>query len=116
MRSTRPKSLEEGLEARYQRHRDAHAHLVAGLEKLGLSLFTPASHRLPMLNVVNIPEGVDDACVRKGLLERGIEIAAGFGHLKGKAWRVGLMGYNARPERIDILLGGLEEVLKEQRL
>lgn len=108
--------LEEGLEARYQRHRDAHAHLVAGLEKMGLSLFTPASHRLPMLNVVNIPEGVDDACVRKGMLERGIEIAPGFGHLKGKAWRVGLMGYNARVERVDVLLAGLEDVLREQRL
>ncbi len=108
--------LEEGLDARYQRHRDAHAHFAAGLEKLGLSLFTPASHRLPMLNVVNIPGGVDDAAVRKSMLDRGIEIAPGFGHLKGKAWRVGLMGYNARVERIDVLLGGLEEVLKEQRM
>lgn len=80
-----------------------------------MSLFTVEDHRLPMLNVVNIPDGVDDARVRKALLDRGIEIAAGFGSLKGKAWRVGLMGYNARPERIDILLGGLEEVLREQR-
>lgn len=106
--------LDEGLENRYQRHRDAHAYLVSGLDKLGLSLFTPETHRLPMLNVVNIPGGVDDALVRKKLLDRGIEIAAGFGPLKGKAWRIGLMGYNADPARIDVLLGGLEEVLKEE--
>ena len=107
--------LEEGLDNRYCRHRDAHDYFVAGLDRLGMSLFTAEDHRLPMLNVVNIPDGVDDARVRKALLDRGIEIAAGFGSLKGKAWRVGLMGYNARPERIDILLGGLEEVLREQR-
>jgi len=107
--------LEEGLENRYRRHRDAHAHLMAGLDALGLSLFTPESHRLPMLNVVNIPDGVDDVAVRTKLLDRGIEIAAGFGPLKGKAWRIGLMGYNADPARIDVLLGGLEEVLKEVR-
>jgi alanine-glyoxylate transaminase/serine-glyoxylate transaminase/serine-pyruvate transaminase len=107
--------LEEGLENCYQRHRDAHAHLVAGLDVLGCSLFTPESHRLPMLNVVNIPEGVDDATVRTKLLDRGIEVSAGFGPLKGKAWRIGLMGYNADPARIDVLLGGLEEVLNEER-
>ena len=106
--------LEEGLEARWERHRRAHAVLVQGLERLGLSLFTPAAHRLPMLNVVNIPQGVDDAAVRSAMLERGIEIAGGFGPLKGKTWRVGLMGVNADPERIETLLGALEEVLREQ--
>jgi len=107
--------LEEGLDSRYARHKKAHDHFRAGLEKLGLSLFTPESHRLPMLNVVNIPEDVDDLAVRKALLQRDVEISAGFGSLKGKAWRVGLMGYNADPDRIDILLQALEEVLKEVR-
>jgi alanine-glyoxylate transaminase/serine-glyoxylate transaminase/serine-pyruvate transaminase len=106
---------EEGLPNRYARHRDAHEHFVAGLGALGLSLFTPAEHRLPMLNVVTIPEGVDDVRVRLALLERGIEIAAGFGPLKGKAWRVGLMGVNADPARIDVLLDALEEILVAQR-
>jgi alanine-glyoxylate transaminase/serine-glyoxylate transaminase/serine-pyruvate transaminase len=106
--------LEEGLEQRWRRHRDAHAFFAAGLEQLGLTLFTPAEQRLPMLNVVNIPEGVDDAAVRSALLERNIEISGGFGPLKGKTWRVGLMGVNADTRRIGRLLGALEEVLKEQ--
>src|SRR5206468_3554264 len=79
-----------------------------GLERLGLELFTPAAQRLPQLNVIKIPAGVDDALVRRKLLERGIEIAAGFGPLKGKTWRVGLMGYNATPERVDLLLNAME--------
>ncbi|MBE0594163.1 MAG: alanine--glyoxylate aminotransferase family protein [Gemmatimonadales bacterium] len=106
--------LAEGLEARWERHRQAYQTLVQGLERLGLGLFTPAAHRLPMLNVVTIPEGVDDAAVRAGMLERGIEIAGGFGPLKGKTWRVGLMGVNADPARIARLLGALEEVLHAQ--
>jgi alanine-glyoxylate transaminase/serine-glyoxylate transaminase/serine-pyruvate transaminase len=89
----------------------AHERLVSGLERLGLSLFTPAEHRLPMLNVVNIPDGVDDLAVRRALLDRGIEIAGGFGALKGKVWRVGLMGTNATAEAVDTLLGALGEVL-----
>jgi alanine-glyoxylate transaminase/serine-glyoxylate transaminase/serine-pyruvate transaminase len=105
---------EEGLERRWQRHREAHATFEAGLEKLGLTLFTPASHRLPMLNVINIPDGVDDAAVRTAMLARGIEIAGGFGPLKGKTWRVGLMGTNADGAKIARLLGALEEVLAEQ--
>lgn len=68
-----------------------------------------------MLNVVNIPDAIDDVRVRKTLLDRGIEISAGFGPLQGKAWRIGLMGYNADRKRIDVLLGELEEVLKEAR-
>jgi len=100
-------ALDEGLDARYARHRAAHERLVAGLDKLGLSLFTPAAHRLPMLNVINIPDGVDDATVRRTLLEQGIEIGGGFGPLKGKAWRVGLMGNNAKPEIVDRLVSAL---------
>jgi alanine-glyoxylate transaminase/serine-glyoxylate transaminase/serine-pyruvate transaminase len=106
--------LEEGLEARWERHRNAHRHLVAGLDRLGLTLFTPEEHRLPMLNVIAIPDGVDDAAVRRGMLDRGIEISGGFGPLKGKTWRVGLMGVNADTVRIDRLLDALEEVLEEQ--
>ena len=102
---------EEGLEARWARHRAAHQRLVEGLDRLGLELFTPASYRLPMLNVIRIPEHVEDAAARSRLLEMGIEIGAGFGPLKGKAWRVGLMGVNAAPEPVDRLLGALEEVL-----
>ncbi len=106
---------EEGLEARHARHQKAHEHFAEGLDQLGLTLFTPKSNRLPMLNVVNIPADVDDARARQRLLEMGIEISAGFGALKGKAWRVGLMGYNAEIERVDRLLAGLEEVIVEQR-
>lgn len=104
-------ALEEGLEARWERHREAHRVFAAGLDRLGLRFFTPAAHRLPMLNVIEIPAGVDDARVRTALLERGIEIAGGFGPLKGKTWRVGLMGVNANTERIERLLGAFEEVL-----
>jgi alanine-glyoxylate transaminase/serine-glyoxylate transaminase/serine-pyruvate transaminase len=106
--------LEEGLEARWERHRKAHDTFARGLEGIGLSLFTPKGHRLPMLNVVNIPQGVDDAAVRAALLRCNIEISGGFGPLKGTTWRVGLMGVNADTQRIGRLLGALEEVLKEQ--
>ncbi len=104
--------LDEGLEARWARHRAAHERLMQGLERLGLEPFTPAAHRLPQLNVIRIPAGVDDGAVRRRLLERGIEIAGGFGPLKGKTWRVGLMGVNATPERVDFLLEALKQVLK----
>lgn len=107
-------ALDEGLEARYARHRAAHERLVEGLGGLGLSLFTPEAQRLPMLNVINIPDGVDDVTVRKQMLERGIEIGGGFGPLKGKAWRVGLMGTNATPEVVDRLIGQLGEVLADR--
>ena len=65
--------------------------------------------------MIRIPDGVDDARVRHALLDRGIEIAAGFGPLKGKTWRVGLMGVNADVKRVDVLLGALEDVIKEER-
>jgi alanine-glyoxylate transaminase/serine-glyoxylate transaminase/serine-pyruvate transaminase len=107
--------LEEGLECRWERHQRAHQHFVNGLHRLGLSLFTPQEHQLPMLHVINIPAGVDDLKVRRALLDRGIEIAGGFGPLKGKTWRVGLMGHNASIDAVDTLLGALEEVLRAQR-
>jgi alanine-glyoxylate transaminase/serine-glyoxylate transaminase/serine-pyruvate transaminase len=105
-------AVDEGLDARYARHRAAHERLVEGLGALGLSLFTPEANRLPMLNVISIPEGVDDLTVRKRMLERGIEIGGGFGPLKGKAWRVGLMGVNATDAVVDRLLDELGAVLK----
>jgi alanine-glyoxylate transaminase/serine-glyoxylate transaminase/serine-pyruvate transaminase len=106
--------LDEGLDARWERHRAAHQVLTDGLERIGLRLFTPEAHRLPMLNVIEIPDGVDDAAVRSALLERGIEISGGFGPLKGKTWRVGLMGINADPDRVNRLLDALEDVLAAQ--
>src|SRR5699024_8691701 len=83
--------LTEGLEARYERHSKMHRVFVVGLEAMGLSLFTPNGHRLPMLHVVNVPEGIDEGAVRSQLLEQNIEIAGGFGPLQGKTWRIGLM-------------------------
>lgn len=106
---------EEGLEARFERHREAHRYLVDGLARLGLSLFTPETHRSPMLNVVRIPDSIDEAAVRARLLEVGIEIGSGFGPLKGRVWRIGLMGYNADPARIDRLLDGLGQALQDER-
>lgn len=106
--------LEEGLEARWERHRSVSQLLAEGLDRLGLEVFTPAAHRLPQLTVVRIPSGVDDRRVRSQLLEMGIEIGSGFGALNGKAWRIGLMGYNAREETVERVLGALEEVLKRE--
>ena len=102
---------EEGMEARFRRHRTAHDLFVDGLEGIGLSLFTPEEHRLPMLNVVNIPDGVDDAATRAEMLNRGIEISGAFGPLAGKAWRIGLMGVNATPEVVARLVATLGDVL-----
>lgn len=106
--------LEEGLEARWQRHREAHERFARGAAELGLELAGSEGHLLPQLNVVRIPDGVDDKTVRRELLERhGIEIGGGLGELAGKAWRVGLMGYGARPETVDRLLAGLAAVLRK---
>lgn len=102
----------EGLDARWNRHRAAHRRLADGLARLELDLFTPSEHRAPMLNLVRIPEGVDDKAVRQRLLEEmGIEIGGGFGPLAGKVWRIGLMGPNAAEEPVDRLLAALGEVL-----
>jgi alanine-glyoxylate transaminase/serine-glyoxylate transaminase/serine-pyruvate transaminase len=106
--------LEEGLEKRWARHTTAHEALVAGLGKLGLELFTPASHRAPTINVVKVPEGVDDAKLRSRLLTMGVEIGGGLGALAGKVWRVGVMGYNAQPERVGMFLGKLEQALRAE--
>ena len=93
---------EEGLENAWQRHQTGHSELVAGLEGLGLSLAVDAEYRLPQLNVVNIPDGVNDAEVRARLLnDFNLEIGAGLGEFAGKVWRIGLMGYACKPRNID---------------
>lgn len=103
---------EEGLETRYERHRRSAAALQAGLEAMGLVLHARQGYRLPPLTTVRVPEGVDDARVRRALLvKQGIEVGAGFGRLAGQIWRVGLMGYNATPGTVFTFLSALETVL-----
>jgi alanine-glyoxylate transaminase/serine-glyoxylate transaminase/serine-pyruvate transaminase len=103
---------EETLPRRVARHDKVGDLLKAGLSGLGLELFGDPSNRLSMLTCVMIPEGVDDASVRQRLLrEYGIEIVGGFGALKGKAWRVGLMGYSASARNVHYLLAALGELL-----
>jgi alanine-glyoxylate transaminase/serine-glyoxylate transaminase/serine-pyruvate transaminase len=104
--------LEEGLEARWARHVRNHKALKAGLTALGMAYTAAEGRQLPQLNAVRIPAGMDDVAGRKMLLsEFGIEIGGGLGDLKGKAWRIGLMGYNSRPGVVLLLLGALEQCL-----
>lgn len=108
---------EEGLEPSWQRHRLNHRALAAGLEAIGLSLPVEASARLPQLNLVSIPTGIDDAAVRRQLLEEfNLEIGAGLGALVGKVWRIGLMGYSANPGNVRLCLAALEHALIRQGL
>ncbi|SMY36827.1 Purine catabolism protein PucG [Photobacterium malacitanum] len=103
----------EGLEQAWLRHQRAHIELKTGLEALGIRFVVEEAYRLPQLNAVYIPEGVDDATVRSTLLERyNLEIGAGLGTLAGKAWRIGLMGYTARNENVALCLKALESTLK----
>ncbi len=103
---------EEGLENAWKRHAHHHAALKAGLEAMGISFVVPEAERLPQLNAVRIPEGVDDATVRGRLLnEFNLEIGAGLGDLAGKVWRIGLMGHSARAENVIFCLSALEAVL-----
>jgi alanine-glyoxylate transaminase/serine-glyoxylate transaminase/serine-pyruvate transaminase len=100
---------EEGLDARWGRHRRNHETLVEGLRALGLTLLPPEGERLWTLNAVRVPEGIDEAAVRRQLLDTfNIEIGAGLGPLAGKIWRVGLMGASSSPWLIALLLGALE--------
>jgi len=108
--------LEEGLEARWERHRQNQQALIAGLEAMGLELFVanPAD-RLITVTGVRVPDGIEDVKVRRQLLgEFNIEIAGGFGPLKGKLWRVGLMGYSSQRTNVLLLLAALEKVLLDQ--
>lgn len=105
-------TLEEGLEARWARHRKAHEALVNGLARMGLSLFTPEANRAPTINVIRVPDGVDEARVRSRLLELGVEMGGGLGQLAGKVWRVGVMGYNAEVATVGRFLDALEQALR----
>jgi alanine-glyoxylate transaminase/serine-glyoxylate transaminase/serine-pyruvate transaminase len=106
---------EEGLEARWARHERHHRALAAGIEAMGLSLLPPAGERLWTLNAVRVPDGVDEAAVRKQMLQQfDIEIGAGLGPLAGKIWRVGLMGASSTPDIIILFLGAFESVLRSQ--
>jgi alanine-glyoxylate transaminase/serine-glyoxylate transaminase/serine-pyruvate transaminase len=106
---------EEGLEPRWARHLRNHQALKAGLTALGLSYAAAEGHQLPQLNAVRVPAGVDEAAVRQRLLgEFGIEIGSGLGEFKGKAWRIGLMGHNSRPDVVLLFLGALEQCLLGQ--
>jgi alanine-glyoxylate transaminase/serine-glyoxylate transaminase/serine-pyruvate transaminase len=103
---------EEGLENAWARHSKNHLILRAGLEAMGLHFVVKEADRLPQLNAVSIPEGVDDAKVRGRLLdEYNLEIGAGLGALAGKVWRIGLMGHSSRMENILLCVGALESVL-----
>lgn len=106
---------EEGLENAFARHRLNHTALVAGLEAMGLSMAVAAPSRLPQLNLVNIPQGVDDAAVRSALLNNfDLEIGAGLGALAGTTWRIGLMGYSSSSRNVLSCLNALESVLSSQ--
>ncbi|WP_047047394.1 pyridoxal-phosphate-dependent aminotransferase family protein [Vibrio mexicanus] len=102
----------EGLENAWQRHAIMHQKLKAGLDKLGFEFVVDEASRLPQLNAIYVPEGIDEAAVRSRLLEEyNLEIGAGLGALAGKAWRIGLMGYGARNENVSLCLRALEEAM-----
>jgi alanine-glyoxylate transaminase/serine-glyoxylate transaminase/serine-pyruvate transaminase len=104
---------EEGLEARFDRHR-RHAELLwVGLEELGFGMHVPLEHRLPPLTTPRLPEGINETDIRKQLLaEYNIEIAGGLGQLGGQVWRIGLMGYSSRSENVTLLLAALRRLMK----
>jgi alanine-glyoxylate transaminase/serine-glyoxylate transaminase/serine-pyruvate transaminase len=102
----------EGLGARWERHRRLSALLKDGLNEMGIAILNPPDHALPMLNAVVVPEGADEAMTRARLLnEFGIEVGAGLGPLKGKIWRVGLMGHTAHERNVLYLLSALRKIL-----
>jgi alanine-glyoxylate transaminase/serine-glyoxylate transaminase/serine-pyruvate transaminase len=105
---------DEGVEASWARHQRHHLALRAGLEALGLALVVPEPERLPQLNAVSIPAGIDDATVRGRLLaDYDLEIGAGLGPLAGKIWRIGLMGWSSRPQNILYCISALGAVLND---
>lgn len=106
--------LQEGLEKRWERHRQNHLLLKQGLAELGLEIVSQAGHQLWQLNAVGVPAGVEEALVRKQLLaDYSIEIGAGLGPLKGKIWRIGLMGETSKKENVELVLGALKKILKK---
>jgi alanine-glyoxylate transaminase/serine-glyoxylate transaminase/serine-pyruvate transaminase len=103
---------EEGIENAWARHRRNHDALKAGIEAMGLEFVVPEAERLPQLNAVTVPEGVDEAAVRSALLnEYNLEIGAGLGAMAGKIWRIGLMGFASNPTNVLFCLGALDAVL-----
>lgn len=105
--------VEEGLEPRFARHKLNHKALVAGIEAMGLGMLVPEPERLPTLNAVKIPDGIEDLKVRKALLEEfGIEVGGGLGALAGKVWRVGLMGHSSTKRNVFMFLAALGTILK----
>jgi len=105
---------EEGIENAWARHASAHAALRAGAEAMGLSFIVAEPYRLPQLNTITVPDGVDEAAVRRALLTRyNLEIGAGLGALAGKVWRVGLMGQSATREHVMVFLAAMEDILSE---
>jgi alanine-glyoxylate transaminase/serine-glyoxylate transaminase/serine-pyruvate transaminase len=105
---------EEGIENAWARHQRNHLALRAGLEAMGLSFIVLEEHRLPQLNAVTIPDGVDEAEVRSRLLqEYDLEIGAGLGSLAGKVWRIGLMGYASNMKNVMYCLGALDAILTD---
>jgi len=108
--------LEEGLQKSFARHARASQALVAGLQAMGLKLYGDLAHKMPNVTGVYIPEGVDGEAVRRALLEQhNIEIGTSFGPLRGRIWRIGTMGYNARPEAVEQTLRALDAVLSIYR-
>ena len=104
--------LDEGLEQSWARHAECGHLLQDGLEGMGIALFAQQGHRLPELTTAWIPDGVDDAAVRRRLLaDYGIEIGGGLGAFAGKVWRFGCMGHTARRRNVTMLLGALGEIL-----
>jgi alanine-glyoxylate transaminase/serine-glyoxylate transaminase/serine-pyruvate transaminase len=104
--------LEEGVDAVHARHAEAGRLLHEGLQSLGLELFAAEGHRLPELTTVKVPDGVDSAAVRKELLERyDLEIGGGVGPYAATVWRIGLMGANATPDKVVLVLAALGEIL-----
>ncbi|MBI5430121.1 MAG: alanine--glyoxylate aminotransferase family protein [Nitrosomonadales bacterium] len=103
---------EEGLQNSWARHQKNHLALRAGLEAMGLKFVVPESERLPQLNAITVPEGVDEAAVRAMLLsDYGLEIGAGLGAMAGKVWRIGLMGHASNPRNVRFCLSALDDVL-----
>ncbi len=106
--------LEEGLDARFERHRRNHQLLRDGLEELGFEFLVAPEYRLPMLNAVKLPPGLDDAAVRAKLLnEYNIEVGGGLGDFAGKIWRIGLMGCSCTNNHVNMLLAALRTIIKE---
>jgi alanine-glyoxylate transaminase / serine-glyoxylate transaminase / serine-pyruvate transaminase len=108
--------VEEGLDARFDRHIQNQLALIAGVEAMGLQLLVEnPAERLPTVTAVKIPQGIDDVKIRSQLLEEfNIEVAGGLGPLKGKIWRIGLMGFSSQKTHVLLLLGALEKVLLDQ--